>query len=80
MIRHTLAIKQGGSAVLDQYRAKRFLSLGDRLALYAKKVRQRAARLPPGVEKDALLKKAHQANSASELHDRAGSLGPQSPG
>ena len=48
---------------------KRFLSLKDRLALYANEVRGRASLLPPGNEKDALLKKADQADTLSEIDE-----------
>jgi hypothetical protein len=61
------------------HRSKRFLSLKDRMALYASQVRRRAARLPPGIEKDALLKKAHQADTVADSHDRPGSPGQQPP-
>ncbi len=45
--------------------ARQFLSLKDRLALYAKEVRSKAARLPPGIEREALLEKARQADEAA---------------
>jgi len=48
-------------------RRKKFLSLKDRLALYANEVRGRANLLPPGGEKDALLRKAEQADILSEI-------------
>jgi len=41
------------------------LSLKERLALYAKQIRQRAAILPAGIERDALLEKARQADPGS---------------
>ena len=50
-------------------RRKKFLSLKDRLALYANEVRGRAHLLPPGDEKDALLKKANQADILSDTDD-----------
>jgi len=59
----------------DVRRSKRFLSLEDRLALYAEGMRKKAARLPPGVEKDVLLRKASQAAGA-----RAGEDGADNPG
>jgi hypothetical protein len=40
-------------------------SLKDRLASFAKKVREKASGLPPGTERDALLEKASQADSAA---------------
>jgi hypothetical protein len=41
------------------------LPLRDRLALFAKDIRERAAGLPPGNERDELLRKAGQADTAS---------------
>jgi hypothetical protein len=39
--------------------------LQDRLASFAKDIRERAASLPPGNERDELLRKAGQADFAS---------------
>jgi hypothetical protein len=50
--------------------------LKDRLVLYANEVRERAARLPPGIERDALLKKALQADAAADVENRSGSPKP----
>jgi hypothetical protein len=52
-------------------RAKRFLTLKDRLILYAGEVREKAALLPPGVERDALLERARQADAASGAQEWA---------
>jgi hypothetical protein len=61
---------------MQEHRPRRqFLSLNDRLALYAKEVRKKAACLPPGTEKDALLEKARQADDASAAN---GGTHPQS--
>lgn len=51
----------------ENRRSRRFLSLPDRLALYAEEMRKKAARLPPGAERDLLLKKARQAAGASAI-------------
>ena len=56
-------------------RVKQFLSLQDRLAAWAKQVREQAAKLPPGPKRDALLKKANQADTASRLDQWANSTG-----
>ena len=48
-------------------RAKRFLSHRDRFALYASEISKKASELPPGSDKDALLRKARQADTAA-LH------------
>jgi hypothetical protein len=43
--------------------------LRDRLVLFAKDTRERAAGLPPGIERDELLRKARQADTASNDWD-----------
>jgi hypothetical protein len=60
-------------------RFKQQLSLQDRLTAWAKEVREQAATLPHGPERDALLKKASQADAASRLDDWANSPGLQPP-
>jgi hypothetical protein len=60
--------------------SRRFLSLKDRLALYADEMRKKAARLPPGAERDLLLRKASQAAGASATDETADALqAPHSP-
>jgi hypothetical protein len=39
------------------------------LALYASEVSRKAAELPPGTERDALLRKARQADTAASHFD-----------
>jgi hypothetical protein len=60
-------------------RFKQTTSLKDRLAVFAKQVRDEAAELRPGPEQDALLKKARQADTASHLDEWANSAGLQPP-
>jgi hypothetical protein len=60
-------------------RFKQTLSLQDRLASYAKSAREVAALLPPGAEKDELLRKASQADTAVELNEWASSPSLQPP-
>jgi hypothetical protein len=55
-------------------RFKQASSLRERLAEWAKEVREQAAHLPPGPDREALLKKARQADTASELDDWANRL------
>lgn len=50
--------------MLKRRRFKQSTSLRDRLTAWAEAVRQQAAGLPPGPERDALLKKAGQADTA----------------
>jgi hypothetical protein len=55
------------------------LSLQDRLSAWAKAVRKQADKLRPCPERDMLLRKARQAETASHLQDWANSPGLQSP-
>ncbi|MEY9418031.1 hypothetical protein ABIF69_004473 [Bradyrhizobium japonicum] len=48
-------------------RFKQALSLQDRLAAFARQVSENASKLPPGPNKESLLKKARQAETASRL-------------
>jgi leucyl aminopeptidase len=54
-------------------------SFKDRLASFAKAVREKAWRLPPGTERDALLEKAKKADAATHLDDWVNSPGLQPP-
>lgn len=65
--------------MLRRRRSKHQLTLQDRLNAWAGEVRGQAERLPPGAERDALLKKARQADVASHMDDWAHSAGLQSP-
>jgi hypothetical protein len=60
-------------------RFKQNLSLQDRLAVWAKDAREQAAELPPGPERDEMLMRARQADTASHLDAWANSTGLQSP-
>mgnify|MGYP001285211852 CR=1 FL=1 len=42
-------------------------SFKDRLATFARLMRERAELMPPGDEKDAMLRKANEAETASEI-------------
>jgi hypothetical protein len=64
---------------MQRRRFKQNLSLNDRLAAWAKEVRMQADKLPPGPERDELIKKARQADTASHLEDWANSPGLLSP-
>jgi hypothetical protein len=55
--------------MLKRRRFKQQLTLQDRLSAWVKQVKEDAARLPPGPERDALLKKARQAELANHLQD-----------
>ena len=60
-------------------RYKQQLTLQDRLSAWVKQVQQQALRLPPGPDRDALLKKARQADVANHLQDWAKSPELQPP-
>jgi hypothetical protein len=60
-------------------RFKQQLSLQDRLSSWAETVREQADKLRPGLERDMLLKKARQADTASHLNEWANSAGLRSP-
>lgn len=60
-------------------RFKQTQSLQDRLRAFADDVRAHAAELPPGTEREGLLRKARQADTASHLDEWVNSPGLQSP-
>ena len=55
------------------------VSLQDRLAAFAEEARAKAERLPPGPERNEMLKKIRQADVAAHLHDWANSPGLRPP-
>ncbi|RTE89280.1 MULTISPECIES: hypothetical protein [Bradyrhizobium] len=65
--------------MLKRRRFKQQLTLQDRLSAWVKQIKEDAASLPPGPERDALLKKARQAELANHLHDWVKSPGLQPP-
>jgi hypothetical protein len=64
---------------MKRHRIKQTVSLKDRLIQFAKEAREKASQLRPGLEQDALLKKARQADTAAHLDDWANSTGLQPP-
>jgi hypothetical protein len=60
-------------------RFKQTESFHDRLTAFAEDARTEAAKLPPSTERDALLRKARQADTASHLDEWANSPGLQPP-
>jgi hypothetical protein len=60
-------------------RFKQVVSLQDRLVSFANDTREQASTLPPGHEKDELLKKARQADTASHLEEWLNSPGLRTP-
>jgi hypothetical protein len=60
-------------------RFKQSISFHDRLATWAAQVHELASSLPPGPERDQLLQKVRQADTAAHLEDWANSAGLQPP-
>jgi hypothetical protein len=60
-------------------RIKQDKSLKERLAAFAKDARDRAALLPSGPEREALLREVSRADTASHLDDWINSTGLQPP-
>ncbi len=60
-------------------RFKQTDTLQDRLAAFAKEARDKAATMPAGVDRDDLLKRARQADTASHIDDWVSSTGLQPP-
>ncbi len=54
-------------------------SLKERLALFAQDVRRQASQLPPGPEREQMLRRARQADTAAHLDEWVNSPGLQSP-
>ena len=58
-----------------RYRFKQTMSLQDRLASFAKEMRDKASLMPPSREKVDLLERASRADMASHLDDWTNSAG-----
>ena len=65
--------------MIRRRRFKQTQPLQDRLATFAKDVRDKAEALPAGPEKEELLKRARQADTASHIDEWANSTGLQPP-
>jgi hypothetical protein len=65
--------------MLKRRRSKQTIPLKDRLAAFAKEMVEQASLLPPGEEKDDMLRRARRADTASHLDDWANSLELQPP-
>jgi hypothetical protein len=64
---------------MQRRRFKNVISFPDRLASEAARLREEAEALPHGPERDALLKKARQADIASHMDEWLSSPGLQPP-
>jgi hypothetical protein len=65
--------------MLKRWRLKQAASLKGQLLSFADEVREKASRLRPGPEKEALLKEARQADTAAHIEDWANSRALQPP-
>jgi hypothetical protein len=65
--------------MIRRRRFKQTASLQARLSAFARDVREQAARLPPGIEREDMLRKARQAHTAAHLDNWANSIGLQPP-
>jgi len=65
--------------MIKRRRFRQLVPFQDRLATFAQDARDEAAKLPPGIERDDMLRKARQADTAARLDDWANSPGKQSP-
>jgi len=67
------------SAMQQRRRSKHSISLKDRLASFAKEASERASKLPRGPERENLLKKARQAETAFRVDEWATAPGQHAP-
>jgi hypothetical protein len=74
-----LVCAAGERAMQQQRRFKQQPSLQDRLASFATITREKALLLRPGAERDELLRKARQAETAANLNEWASSPGLPPP-
>ena len=65
--------------MLERRRFKQTTPLKDRLTAFAEEARQKATELPPGPERDEMLKKARRADTASHLDAWVNSPGVRPP-
>ncbi len=63
----------------EQRRFEQDFSFNDRLKTFADELRAKANELHPGIEKDNLLRRARQADTASHIDAWANSRGLQAP-
>ena len=63
---------------MQRHRSQQTVSLKDRLAAFAEQSREKA-KLLSGPEREELIKKARQADTASHIDDWANSPGLQAP-
>jgi len=60
-------------------RFRQMISLKDRLAAFAKEAREKAAAMPPGNQRDDMLKRARRADNAAHVDNWVNSSGLRPP-
>ena len=68
-----------GSRAMQRNRFKQTITLGDRLAHEAERLRQKAGTVPADKERERLLRKARQLETASHINEWLSSPGLQTP-
>jgi len=63
----------------QRHGSKQALSFEERLALEAQRLREQAREMPPGLERDHLLRKARQTETASQVNEWLSSPGLRPP-
>jgi hypothetical protein len=64
---------------MQRRRFRNILSFPDRLKQEAERLREEAKNIPHGMERDALLKKAREADTAAHMDEWLSSPGLKSP-
>jgi hypothetical protein len=64
---------------MERHRTEHTATLEERLARQARDLRDRAKTMPHGVEREALIRRARQAETASHMSDWLSSPGLASP-
>jgi len=64
---------------MQRRRFKNTLTFPDRLKTFAEELKAKASQLRPGPERDALLRRARQADTAAHIDEWANSPGLQPP-
>jgi hypothetical protein len=75
----TASAIQKSSSTMFRRRVKQTESLEIRLSAESARLRAEAQKLPPGIEREELLRKARQAETASHMSEWLTSPGLQSP-
>jgi hypothetical protein len=64
---------------MERRRIKHETSFEERLAEQARSLREQAKTMPPGIEREGLIRRARQAETASHMNDWLSSPGLASP-